>query len=486
MKKNILSVLLTVVFASCSDFLEEENKGLLLSETFFSNAQELQLGVNGIYHLLIDAHFNDQVTAATLGSNDITSRFVGFQEFDVFAPTGGNAQTSRYWAEIYSTIAAANELILNYEGANATEEEKRIAAGQAYFARAYSYFTLVRIWNEIPIYTENEVSYDIGLSGPAEVYDLIIEDLQRAEEMLPAQWTGVQENIAFTSGAAKSLLAYVYLTMAGYPLNDPSNYARAASKAKEVIDNEGEYGYRLLDNFTELWRHEARFNDEIVIGLFYNLDFRNNQRAPFGQMPTEYGGWDVYFAEINFFNNFPAGARKEATFATEFYLESGDTLQWTETLQRRPYYTKYWDIPGLNWEEPWEYVDWKSERTNVVMRYANVLLTYAEAKAMSDGPDASAYDAVNRVRNRAGLEDLAPGLTTTAFRDSVVQERSWEHAGGEFAVSPWYDLVRLERVEAAAADRHSWEQPILNPPTKEDYFAPYPDKDVLLNPNLGG
>ncbi len=120
------------------------------------------------------------------------------------------------------------------------------------------------------------------------------------------------------------------------------------------------------------------------------------------------------------------------------------------------------------------------------MRYANVLLTYAEAKAMSDGPDASAYDAVNRVRNRAGLEDLAPGLTTTAFRDSVVQERSWEHAGGEFAVSPWYDLVRLERVEAAAADRHSWEQPILNPPTKEDYFAPYPDKDVLLNPNLGG
>ena len=204
MKKNILLFLLTVVFASCSDFLEEENKGLLLSETFFSNTQELQLGVNGIYHLLIDAHFNDQVTAATLGSNDITSRFVGFQEFDVFAPTGGNAQTSRYWAEIYSTIAAANELILNYEGANATEEEKRIAAGQAYFARAYSYFTLVRIWNEIPIYTENEVSYDIGLSGPAEVYDLIIEDLRLAEEILPAQWTGVQENIAFTSGLLPS------------------------------------------------------------------------------------------------------------------------------------------------------------------------------------------------------------------------------------------------------------------------------------------
>lgn len=159
-------------------------------------------------------------------------------------------------------------------------------------------------------------------------------------------------------------------------------------------------------------------------------------------------------------------------------------LDWTETLQRRPYYKKYWDIPGFDWEKPWEYVDWKSERTNVVLRYANVLLTYAEAQAMSEGPDQSAYDAVNRVRNRAGLENLTPGLSATAFRDSVVLERSWEHAGGEFAASPWYDLVRLERVEEAAADRHPWEQPIFTPPDKADYFAPYPDRDVLVNPNL--
>lgn len=470
--------------SSCSDFLEEENQSLLVAEEFYANAEELELGVNGIYNLIVDAHFNDQVTAATLGGQDITSRFVGFQEFDVFAPTGGNEQTSRYWAETYRTIAAANNLLLNYANAEATEEEKRQAAGQAYFARAYSYFTLVRIWNRVPLYTSRKVPEDIESSSPEAVYDLIVSDLLQAEAMLPPEWTDHKEDVGFTSGAAKSLLAYVYLTMAGYPVNDASKYALAASKAREVIDERETYGYRLLDDFAELWQSESRFNDEIVFGLFYNLDFRNNQRAPFGSMPTEYGGWDVYFAEIDFFQNYPDGPRKEATFATEFYLESGDTLDWTQNLQQRPYYKKYWDIPGFDPEQPWVYVDWKSERTNVVMRYANVLLTYAEAQAMSAGPDASAYQAVNEVRNRAGLADLTPGLSAEAFRDSVVMERSWEHAGGEFAVAPWYDLVRLERVEEAAAARHPDEQPILNQPTREDYFAPYPDKDVLLNPRI--
>ena len=485
MKKYIYTLLILMSTISCSDFLEEESKGLLVSESFFRNAEELDLAVTGIYNYIVDAAFNDQVTAATLGGQDITSRFDDFLEFDVFNATGDNAQVSRYWAETYRTIAASNDLILNYQNAEATELEKNQAAGQAYFARAYSYFTLVRIWNEIPLYTENEISEDIQKSSPQEVYELIIEDLKMAEEMLPAQWDDQKEDIGFTSGAAKSLLAYVYLTMTGYPVRDQSKYALAAAKAKEVIDNESVYGYSLLDNFEELWQSGSRFNDEIVFGLFYNLDNRNNQRAPFGQMPTEYGGWDVYFAEINFFNNFPEGPRKDATFMSEFPLENGTTIDWTQNLQRHPYYKKYWDIPGFDFTQPWVYVDWKSERTNVVFRYANVLLVYAEAQAMATGPDASAYEAINRVRSRAGLLDLTIGLTSEEFRDRVVDERAWEFAGGEFAVAPWYDLVRLERVEQAAADRHPWEISIVNMPDKEDYFAPYPEVDVLINPNIG-
>ena len=180
MKKYIYTLLIIITAISCSDFLEEESKGLLVSEAFYQNAEELDLAVTAIYNYIVDAAFNDQVTAATLGGQDITSLFNDFQEFDVFNATGDNAQTSRYWAETYRTIVASNDLILNYTKAEATELEKNQAAGQAYFARAYSYFTLVRLWNEIPLYTENEISEDIQKSSPQEVYDLIVEDLKMA------------------------------------------------------------------------------------------------------------------------------------------------------------------------------------------------------------------------------------------------------------------------------------------------------------------
>ncbi len=111
------------------------------------------------------------------------------------------------------------------------------------------------------------------------------------------------------------------------------------------------------------------------------------------------------------------------------------------------------------------------------------MLVYAEAKAMSDGPDALAYTCVNRVKSRAGLPDLTPGLTATAFRDSVIMERKWEFAGNE-PCARWQDMVRTETVESATAKRDPKEIPLVNQPSKELYFAPIPSVDRVLNPNM--
>jgi len=487
MKKYIYIIVLISIIVRCTDFLEEEAKGKIVAESFYNNAEELELAVTAMHRRLIYTNYFGHVDAPYLGGNDVTSTEDDFREFDVFNASGDNTMTEWLWDEHYTVIACANDLIHFYKKAKATEEEKNHAAGQAYFARAYSYFSLVRVWNKIPVNTgtSNEFSFDIVPSEPEVTYNVIIEDLKKAEEMLPVKWSGYKENVVMTRGAAKSLLAYVYLSMAGYPVNDESKYALAAEKAKEVIDNENVYGYRLLENFEDLWKWENSINDESVYIHVFNVNDHGNSRAPFASQPPEYTGWDFYFAEINFFNDFPEGPRKDATFVTEFPMEDGRILDWTEIIQKHPYYYKYWDIEGFNPDEPWIYVDWQSNRPNVILRHANTLLVYAEAQAMANSsPDVSAYEAVNRVRNRAGLPNLTEGLTREAFRDSVVAERSWEFAGGEFFVAPWYDLVRLERVEEAAADRHFSEQPLAKSPTKEDYFAPYPDDDVVKNPNL--
>jgi len=129
------------------------------------------------------------------------------------------------------------------------------------------------------------------------------------------------------------------------------------------------------------------------------------------------------------------------------------------------------------------YFSYASNRTSVVMRYAEVKLIYAEAQAMSSSPDASAYKEINDVRRRAGLADLTPGLSQTAFRDSVVMERAWEFAGPEQG-QRWFDLVRLERVEVANSNRHEWELPLVNQPSKLFYFSTIPYQERVINPNL--
>ncbi|MCU4174264.1 RagB/SusD family nutrient uptake outer membrane protein [Carboxylicivirga sp. N1Y90] len=120
------------------------------------------------------------------------------------------------------------------------------------------------------------------------------------------------------------------------------------------------------------------------------------------------------------------------------------------------------DREGYDQEQPGKTVDYASDRTNMVIRYAEVLLIYAEARVMSSGLDHSAYDAINAVRNRVRL-NVNTSLSSLAFCDSLVMERAWEFAGCEPITARWLDLVRLERV---MAQRGSQEGSLYNQPKK--------------------
>jgi hypothetical protein len=485
--KKIWILFIIIALVSCSEsFLDINPKGELFPQSFYSNAQELDMAAVGLYNRMERLHVYGWSLSYCTGGIDKTSNFVNFEEVDVFATEGDNGEMKSYWDQSWTAITAANEIILRYEDANAPQAKKREVAGQAHFIRAYNYFMLVRMYNKLPLFLNiGELSTDMELSEPQDIYALIIDDLLVAEEYLPDNWDhdAKRKGVAWTSGAAKSLLAYVYLCMAGYPVNDTSKYALAASKAKEVIDNESLYGYHLMDDIADLYSKELNWEnrscDEIVFAFFSE----NNYGCTLCSFPSEYGGWEVYMAELNFFNSYPEGPRKDAIFATEFPMADGTVKHFSEISSQRPWYKHYWD-GKIDWEKPWEGMNWKNSRPQVVITHANNLLVYAEAQAMSASPDVSAYNAVNKVRNRAGLDDLPQGLSQTQFRDAVVQERAWEFAGSYFCTDPWYDLVRLERVESAVQTRHPDENPVIGTITKRKYFAPYPSEDVIKNPNL--
>lgn len=497
MKKYFLEILVISMFTflGCSKtYLKETPKGSLVPQSFYKTVNDLNLASAGIAYQMGTCF--SLVTPTYFGADDITAKRSGnkfvFSDYDVFMDNNTRASNARmaayFWNPLYATIKQANALIANYQNAKeATVVQQNNAGGYAYFIRATCYFYLTRTFGNIPMpLTVNTDS--LQNSTVAEIYTQIVSDLKNAETLLPDHWSGVQQqngiDILATAGTAKAMMAEVYLTMAGWPLKQTDKYALAAQKAKEVIDNKATWGYDLLPNYGDLWKIGNKYNKEAVFACYYNNQapntgfFNGTEMGPPSLAPADEGGWDDLFGEITFFKNFPTGPRKNATYQFVYYPNNDPSkaTDWEHNIQKHPYFLKFRDDVSYDWSTHTAN-DWWGSATSYLLRYSNVLLTYAEAEAMSSSPDANAYAAINAIRARAAGQpnDLPSGLSQTAFRDSVVAERGWEYAA-EFG-SRWYDLLRTETVAKANSTRNAGEVPLLNEPNDSNhdyYWSPIP------------
>lgn len=515
MKKYMSILLLAAFLLSCSkDILEENTYGLIRPVDYFTTTSDLEKCVNALYSSGNLMYNESGALVACMAGDDVTTQAggnkAGYLQFDLFNAQDNNDRLKTAWNGAYGTIKQSNVIISNIDKfvkpadqPELLKNQKNRALGQAYFLRALAYFNLVRIYGEVPLVTEVTIDYEAKKSSFADIYAHIVSDLIKAETLVPSDYktaanaSDLEKRTYYAranTGAVKALMASVYLNMGGYPLKDASKYALAAQKAKEVIDNEAAYGYILLTNYGDLWKAANNINKETVFGCYYSHTAGNwsdggtwangNMNAPLAFFPENFGGWSDAFAELTFFNEFPEGPRKDATFITKGQKQPTDpVITWHNFAYNHPYYNKNSDVPGYNPNNMGAWIDWWSSRTVQIIRYAEVLLIYAEAKAMTGGPDELAYTCINRVRARAGLGNIPAGLNGTAFRDAVVTERKWEFAGLE-PCARWFDMVRTETVESATAKRNASEIPLVKQPTKENYFAPIPSGDRVLNPNL--
>ena len=530
MKNKILLLIgcaIFVFFTSCesnSEFLEEDPKGQLFPDNFMNNETELQLMNNSLY--FIWAHAMDRpyqsMEIKFASSDDVLgtgNQRVYYNEMEVNSniSTGADADIQLGWERAYNTINQANSIINNYHNAddNVDEETLNAYAGQAYFIRAFTYFWLVRFFNNIPLITTAfQPDEDVTCSKAADVYSLIISDLKFAENWLPIKWSEsyMATGGAVTQGAAKSLLSKVYLQMAGFPVNGGTEYyEKARDKAKAVIDSASIFGYALRSHFYEVWDpywegYEISPDEPILWIAHSSVDPDYTVRSPMPSRPIELSGWESMVAETGFYNRFPEGERKDFTFVTDFYIKGGTHYSYTDFKCNHPTYRKWF---ADNLTEGWEWENrndptskwltnmessatWYDTRSIVMMRYPDVLLTYAEAQARADGsPNSLAYECLNDVRNRAyagvgTAEASLSGLSTEAFIDSCIWERAYEFAGFEYSAR-WFDLQRLELVETANTewrDETEDKYTLQNAYTKADYFLSIPSKEVGLNPNL--
>jgi len=471
---------------SCSDFLEEDLSTVITSESgALSNVDGLTAALAGAYKPLTQTWQrglgNASTQAILMGGDDLTthkaSNKADFREFDQYRVAQQNGRLPFVWSGAYKSIQGANNIIANYENATGDQAAIQQIAGEAFFLRAYNYFWVVRLWGKAPLVLETHVFDEsilsISSSSESEIYNQIIADLQQAENLLSD--LKPQPGRA-NRGAAKAVLAEVYLQMAGWPLNDNAMYTAAANKAKEVIDNEALYGFGLMDNFIDLWPSETVNNDgnkEEVFALNFFAGEWWNGNAVYGlpARPSDEGAWDDFFSEITFFNEFPDQVRKDITFQTEL----DDGTPWQQFSTGRPYYKK---LQGPN-------PDWLNAVSLPLERMAEVYFIFAEATIMATGnsTDAAALEAVNKIVRRAyGLPINTPDASvdyTSLTQDQIIQEKAWEFAG---EYSRWFDLVRLQKVQEVVDKKHPDDLQPLGP---IEFYLPLPASETLANPNLG-
>jgi hypothetical protein len=479
--KKLYFISIVCLAAACSKQLTEEPQGLVVGSIALSTQAGLEAALTGAYGSLMVPWESGFTTvsqiAMTMGADDLTthpgSNKEEFREFDRFSVADLNSRMLPIWRGCYKTIQSTTNIINNYTAVqDGTEATIRPIVGEAYFLRGLCYYWLTRFWGEVPIIPSEQFKTEyltLHKSPPADVYKLIEADLLKAEEWTP----NTKRNPGRPNkGSVKALLADVYLTEGGWPIKDQAKYALAAAKAKEVIDNKAAYGFDLYQGgFLKIF---AGGTNEDVFTLFTKGNWVTyNSFYGLSTMPEIEGGWSDFFPELKFFNNFPEGSRKDATFSTSFVV-NGVTIPWQDLNTKHPYYKKFTIQSGTK-------AVYMSNNPVLLIRYAHVLLIYAEAQARSGGVNADAYAAINAVRKRAGLADLTAGLPAPDFINAVIDERAWEFAG---EWNRWFDLVRLEKVEEANAGKDPGDLQPAKPITKQSYLLPIPGADALMNPNL--
>lgn len=479
---------------SCGDFLDEDPKGQLNPDTFYTIEDDYTAGVNTLYDKVNQTQSWTNPMYPQWQGDDITanpgSNKQACAALDAFDSDGANKGVTEAWTQHYTVIKTANLIIEGSEKFPGDKAKIATALGNAHFWRAYSYYYLVRVFGKLPIITKTNIEqFDAQPSEIEKVYELIVQDLKDAINELPtgydkepARLFGV--DVWATKQAAQSTLAAVYMSMAGYPLNKGTEYYKlAAELAKDVITNNGTYGFILNQDWKDVYSMGNNYNMETVLGInndakgWWDHDSQLSSCCRFEGLGD--GGWGDAWGEIAFWKRYPEGPRKNAIYAPKVTFQEtitekiGDkevkkdkiskAVNWWELDNNgkpvvdayHPMFTIFTvnaDENGNMLKQPYDYmgINYKgmvNDRRHNLIRYSEVLLWYAESAARAGLSDLTeAKNCLKLVRNRAvtDVENVTLGDGTTVKIDNMSAaqlaeacyiEHGWEVAGN------WVSMV---------------------------------------------
>jgi len=471
MKKIFILFILAGTLYSCTK-LDEHPTSFIVKEQFYKTASDANAAVTAVYGSLIsdpgeqpmygrEINFLADMTTDDLSAGPSAIN-PNVRALSSITYTATDDRLQVLWRQFYTGISRANVAIDNIPPIQMDTSVRNRLVRESKFLRALFYFDLVRLWGGVPLVLHDPTSTDLSSlktnrSPAPDVYKQIIADLKDAES-LPATYSGANIGRA-SAGAAKTLLLKVYLTQKDWP--------NAISIAQQIIN--GPYGYGLFTNYADVFNKATKNGKEHI----FSAQFESN--GGIGNSSTLMGA-----AFAGFGSNVPADIPADSSVYKQF--SSNDTrkaVTFYQTLVNPStgvtkvfpsfYFGKYVDRSVLLTPN-------QSSINFPILRYADVLLMYAEALNEAQGPGSVAYSSINQVRNRANIGDLAPGLSQSDFRDSLYAERRREFVQ---EAQRWFDLARTGQLVQAVSKVSTK----TNVSTK-NYLFPIPQSEISLNSQL--
>ena len=481
LKYNLIAIaLLGFSFSSCSDFLEQNPQTDLSENDFYKTADDILSAVNGAYSSLQEGDiYGNWYVFGEIPSDNTRNQLSGSvttqNEFDQFYIDTQNSMIANFWKAAYKVINRTNTILGRIDGIEINTELANRYKLECKFIRALMYFNLVRVYGDVPLVLKEisiSESYDILREPKENVYNQIIADLKEAQD-LPVSYSTAEDGRA-TQGAAKALLANVYMTL--------HKYAEAETILAEII-NSGRYsllentpGSLNIDGYNNVFspvNHNSKegiFEIQFLKGGYGEGSNYANNFAPenSGTNVVAVGGTGGNnIPEMDIYNAYEEGDLRRDFSMSLGYYDNRKNNEWVESR----YVCKFMDVPYQNNDASNNYP---------VIRYADVILMYAEA-LNQNGKTAEACKYLNMTRRRGfgyqTTETSPVDLQTTdkaQFALMVEQERRVELA---FENHRWFDLIRTGRaVEVMRSKGFS-----LN---ETNLICPIPQKQIDVNPKL--
>ncbi len=490
----------------CKKFLKESDPSNLSPSSYYTLPEHAEAAIAAVYAeirfigngtgifsnnwQMLDAPTGIQITE-TAQNSDLNNLYALIYD-------GTTLHITQNWDGWYRVIAQANLVLDKVPGITPMDaaEKKRIL-GEAQFLRAWAYFDLVRLWGDVPLITKPQTasSTDFYPSRTAQetVYKQITDDLTAAEAAgLP--WMDASGRVS--TAAIKSELAKVYLTMAGQPLNKGAAYYKlAADKANEVIvyANGNPTQINLFNNYGDLHNPANNNTLEFLFEIQYNYTSAGTGNPlqsiylPLHKPVSAIDGIGTSVPTTDFYNSYEAGdlraVNRKGYFFTDYYTNGSDPVLFNPG---NVHVFKYFDTVANG---SLGKTGTKNSDLNIPqIRYADVLLLFAEAQNEANGgPDANAYAALKRIRDRAQLVTPAMGTySQQTFREAVWRER-WHELCYESLT--WFDMVRLRKVYNESTNGFDNFTGHINKNSgqalqEKHLLFPLPTSEMRNNPNL--